>query len=112
MAKRSSVHVIPRVKGWAVLREGNERATSTHPTQAEAAKEGREIARRDETEFFLHAQDGRIREHHTYGEAEKTPEKGEEVTESQQNEQQGPLGGVTDQVGQAAQGVQDRRWVR
>jgi pyruvate/2-oxoglutarate dehydrogenase complex dihydrolipoamide acyltransferase (E2) component len=81
---RSPVHVEPREKGWAVVREGNQRATSVHPTQAEAAKEGREIARRDETEFFLHAQDGRIREHSSYGEAQAI-EKGEEVTEDAQN---------------------------
>ena len=68
MAKRLLVHVEVQQKGWAVIRESNERATSVHPTQAEAAKEGRDIARRDEIEFFLHAQDGRIREHDSYGE--------------------------------------------
>src|SRR5215216_5557579 len=76
MAKRSPVHVEVRQKGWAVVREGNERATSVHPTQAEAAKEGRDIARRDETEFFLHAQDGRIREHRSYGQETSATEKG------------------------------------
>jgi hypothetical protein len=56
------------------------------------------------------------REHSSYGEANAL-EKGEEVTEGAQNSEQGqgPLGGVTDQVGQVTQGVQDtggRRWVR
>jgi pyruvate/2-oxoglutarate dehydrogenase complex dihydrolipoamide acyltransferase (E2) component len=87
MAKRSPVHVEPRQKGWAVVREGNERATSVHPTQAEAAKEGRDIARRDGTEFFLHAQDGRIREHNSYGEG-GAAEKGGEMSESQNLAQQ------------------------
>ncbi len=68
MANKSSVHVESRESGWAVIREGSGRATSVHPTQAEAAKEGRDIARRDGTEFFLHARDGRIREHNSYGE--------------------------------------------
>jgi hypothetical protein len=47
-------------------------------------------------------------EHSSYGEA-KALEKGEEVTEGRQNNEQGqgPLGGVTDQVGQVTQGVQD-----
>ena len=67
MASKAPVHVEPRESGWAVIREGNERATSLHPTQAEAAKEGRDIARRDETEFFLHAQDGSVREHKSMG---------------------------------------------
>jgi Uncharacterized protein conserved in bacteria (DUF2188) len=87
MAKRSPVHVEPRKKGWAVVREGNERATSVHLTQAEAAKEGQDIARRDETEFFLHAQDGRIREHNSYGEA-GAAEKGGGMSESQNLAQQ------------------------
>ena len=72
MANNPPVHVEPRQDGWAVVREGNERATSVHPTQAEAAQEGRELARRDETEFFLHAQDGRIREHNSYDEASRS----------------------------------------
>ena len=84
MARRSPVHVEPREKGWAVVREGNDRATSVHSTQAEAAKEGRDIARRNETEFFLHAQDGRIREHRNYGEVEATEKEGE-MTEGVQN---------------------------
>jgi uncharacterized protein (TIGR02271 family) len=68
MVNKPPVHVETRESGWAVVREGSERATSLHPTQSEAAKEGRELARRDETEFFLHAQDGRVREHRNYGE--------------------------------------------
>ncbi len=47
--------------------DGKKQATSTHPTQSEAAEEGRNLARSEETEFFLHAQDGRVREHRNYG---------------------------------------------
>ena len=68
MANKPPVHVELRGNGWAVVREGSERANTLHPTQSEAAKAGRELARRDETEFFLHAQDGRVREHRNYGE--------------------------------------------
>jgi uncharacterized protein (TIGR02271 family) len=66
MAQKPSVHIEFREEGWAVVREGNKRATSSHPTQSEAAEYGRDLARRDNTEFFLHAQDGRIREHRDY----------------------------------------------
>ena len=83
MANKPPVHVEPRESGWAVVREGNERATSLHHTQAEAATAGRDVARRDGTEFFLHAQDGSIREHNIYGEVQ-TREKGEDVSEGQQ----------------------------
>ena len=68
MANKPPVHVELRGNGWAVVREGSERANTLHPTQSEAAKAGRKLARRDETEFFLHAQDGRVREHRNYGE--------------------------------------------
>jgi uncharacterized protein (TIGR02271 family) len=76
MANKPPVHVEPRENGWAVVREDSERARSLHPTQSEAAKEGREIARREETEFFLHAQDGRVREHRIYGEETPSADKG------------------------------------
>ncbi|HEV2092360.1 MAG TPA: DUF2382 domain-containing protein, partial [Rubrobacter sp.] len=56
-----------RADGWTVVREGNDRATSVHHTQAEAAKAGRKIAREDGTEFLLHAKDGRVRDRSDYG---------------------------------------------
>ena len=68
MANKPPVHVELRGNGWAVVREGSARANAVHPTQSEAAEAGRELARRDGTEFFLHAQDGRVREHRSYGE--------------------------------------------
>jgi len=67
MANKAPVHVVSRADGWAVVREGRERATSVHPTQAEAARAGREIARKDGAEFLLHARDGRIRDRSDYG---------------------------------------------
>jgi uncharacterized protein (TIGR02271 family) len=76
VAKKLPVHVEQSEKGWAVMREGSERATSVQPTQAEAAKEGREIARREKVAFFLHAQDGRVREHRNYGEGMPPSDKG------------------------------------
>jgi uncharacterized protein (TIGR02271 family) len=76
MANTSPVHVEYRENGWAVIRQGTDQPVSVHPTQAEAAKEGRDIARREETEFFLHAQDGRVREHHSYGEGSSSTDQG------------------------------------
>ena len=67
MASQAPIHVLSRNDGWAVVREGNDRATSVHTTQAEAAKAGREIAREDGAEFLLHARDGRIRDRSDYG---------------------------------------------
>jgi hypothetical protein len=65
--KKRSVHVTPRDDGWAVMREGNQRASSVHPTQKEAVKVGRHAARKDRTEFYLHNQQGEIRECESYG---------------------------------------------
>jgi len=41
--------------------------SGTFPTQAEAAKVGRDTARRDHTEVLVHRRDGRIRERESYG---------------------------------------------
>src|ERR671912_2166952 len=76
MAQKPAVHVEFRGEGWAVVREGNKRATSTHPIQSEAAESGRELARRDKSEFFLHAQDGQIREHRDYREGQPSADEG------------------------------------
>jgi uncharacterized protein (TIGR02271 family) len=122
MANKPPVHVIPRKNGWAVVREGNERATSVHRTQSEAAKEGRDIARRDETEFLLHANDGRVRDSSDYGTSTTEGAQERAASEDQrQNEEQGTekrgqetkggagdaVGQVTDQAGQAVEGIQD-----
>ncbi len=71
MAQKTAVHIELRDGAWSVVREGNIRATSTHPTQSEAAESGKELARRDGTEFFLHGQDGQIREHRDYREGQE-----------------------------------------
>jgi uncharacterized protein (TIGR02271 family) len=76
MAQKPAVHIESRGEEWAVVREGNERATSTHSTQSEAAEIGRDLARRDKSEFFLHAQDGQIREHRDYREGQSSEEEG------------------------------------
>ena len=65
--KKPGVHVTPREDGWAVIREGNERASSVHSTQKEAEQKGRRTARNDKTEFYLHNQQGAIRERDSYG---------------------------------------------
>jgi hypothetical protein len=65
---KGDIHVVPGENGWRVETEGANRARSTHPTQAEAWKAGKDVARRTKTEALLHGRDGRIRERSTYGE--------------------------------------------
>jgi hypothetical protein len=70
--KKKGVHVTPRGDKWAVVREGSERASSLHDTQEQADKKGRETARRDKTEFYLHNEQGQIRERESYGSKSKS----------------------------------------
>src|SRR5215204_724255 len=93
MAQKPAVHVEFRGEGWAVIREGNKRATSTHPTQSDAAESGRDLARRDKSEFFLHARNGQIREHRDYREGQPSADEGSVDTVSE------TVGTVTDVVG-------------
>ena len=65
--RKKGVHGTPRGDKWAVVREGSERASSLHDTQAQAEKKGRETARRDRVEFYLHDRQGQIRERDSYG---------------------------------------------
>jgi uncharacterized protein (TIGR02271 family) len=106
MAQKPAVHIELRGEGWAVVREGNKRATSIHPTQSEAAESGRELARRDKTEFFLHAQDGQIREHREYREGQPSADEGIVDTVSETvGTVTGVVGGTTGVAAQAAGGA-------
>ena len=60
-------HVVPHDGEWAVQREGADRASSIHGTQAEAISAGRELAQGTHGELRIHGSDGRIREGYSYG---------------------------------------------
>lgn len=61
------MHVVPQDGRWAAKREGNQRASSLHDTQAKAERAGRPVARTEQTEFYLHGKDGQIRQKDSYG---------------------------------------------
>lgn len=52
---------------WRVKREGADRASSVHGTQADAWGRARELARGTQGEAFLKNRDGVIRERNTFG---------------------------------------------
>ena len=54
--------------GWLVARQGS-RVISRHRTQSEAAKEGKELAKRERVEFVLKGRDGQVRERSCFGSA-------------------------------------------
>ncbi|MDQ3766286.1 MAG: DUF2188 domain-containing protein [Actinomycetota bacterium] len=64
---KKNIHVTPHGDKWAVKREGSSRASSVHNTQNEAEQKGRQAARKDKTEFYLHNRQGQIRERDSYG---------------------------------------------
>ncbi len=66
MGKKNQ-HVVPAGDQWGVKGEGNERLTSRHDTQREAAAAARDIARREHSEVVIHRPDGRIRDRDSYG---------------------------------------------
>lgn len=75
MGDKKDLHVTKRPSGdWQVKREGAERASSTHRTQAEAAEQARDQARREHVEVVIHRPDGRIRDSDSYGNDPCPPE--------------------------------------
>lgn len=62
-------HVTPSEDGWAVIREGAERATSVHATKKEAVSAGRETAKgHAPSELIVHKQDRSVQETFSYDE--------------------------------------------
>lgn len=61
------VHTVPHGGGWANRRAGAARVSKTFRTKAEAQAAGRDTARRERTEHFIHRKDGQIGERNSYG---------------------------------------------
>lgn len=60
--------VMPRGDGrWEVKKDGNDRASSVHDTQAQAIEKGREQARANKEEFAIHNRQNQIRSKDSYG---------------------------------------------
>lgn len=66
MSKRDQ-HVVPHKDGWAVRGAGSRRASSVHDTQEQAIDAGRETARNQRSELYIHGRNGRIRERDSHG---------------------------------------------
>jgi hypothetical protein len=60
-------HVIPRADKWAVVNEGNSRASSVFDTQTEAIEAARKLAKDSAGQLVVHGRTGRIRERDHYG---------------------------------------------
>lgn len=63
-----NIHVTHRNDGnWAVIGEGDKRASSLHDTQSEAIEAGRPLAQGNRAELVIHDRDNRIRDKDSYG---------------------------------------------
>jgi hypothetical protein len=68
VTKKTTQHVVKSADGgWAVKKGGAEKATKIYPTQEEAITRGREIAKNQKAEFYIHGLDGKIRDKKSYG---------------------------------------------
>ena len=66
--KGKNQHVVPHGIEWAIRGEGNDRLTKIVGTQKEAIEIARGISINQNSELFIHGENGRIRERNTYGE--------------------------------------------
>lgn len=63
---QNEVHVVPNPNGgWDVKQNG--RVLAHFVLQSDAKTKGIEVAKRYNTEFFLHGRDGKIIERNSYG---------------------------------------------
>lgn len=64
---RTTFRVVPREEGWAVEKEGAERAASVQETKKEAVERGRELAKTQApSQLVVYKQDGEVQETLTY----------------------------------------------
>jgi len=65
---KKNIHVTHRQDSrWAVVGEGDDRASGLYDTQAEAIERGRELARNNQAELVIHDRDNKIRDKDSYG---------------------------------------------
>lgn len=67
MSNRNRHHVVPHPEGWAIRREGSDRASAITPTKEQAIDRAREIAEREQGGVVIHRENGTIQEERTYG---------------------------------------------
>jgi uncharacterized protein YdaT len=67
MNKKRDIHVVPRGDGWAIKKEGAQRAGVVTDTQKAAIERAREQAVREKVEVVIHRKDGTIRDSDSYG---------------------------------------------
>lgn len=68
MTKKVNRHVTPNPDGtWNNKKEGAQRASSVHNTQAEAEREAIRQSKQEKGEVFIHGKDNKFRDRKSYG---------------------------------------------
>lgn len=75
MAKNKNYSVEPREDGWAVQRDGSQRASSLHEKKSDAIAAGKELAKTSQGELRIKGKDGKIQNSNTYGPSDPNPPK-------------------------------------
>ncbi len=52
---------------WENKKEGSNKPLSSHQTKDNALDKGKQIAKKEEVEHFIHGKDGKIQERNSYG---------------------------------------------
>lgn len=61
-ARGEHQHVVPHSSKWAILREGNERASHVFDTKEEALEKAKEMGEKEGVRVVVHKKDGKIQD--------------------------------------------------
>ncbi|PJD93228.1 MAG: hypothetical protein CK424_03310 [Legionella sp.] len=68
MTKKTGQHIVKNpAGGWAVKKGGASKATKIYNTKDEAVEHGKQIAKNQKTELYIHGKDGKIQDKNSYG---------------------------------------------
>ena len=67
MSKSRNQHVVTHNGNWGVRAEGASKVSKEFETKTEAVNWGRNVARNQESELFIHGMNGRIQDRDSYG---------------------------------------------
>ncbi len=67
MSNKARHVVVNPSGGWSVRQTGASRASKTFDSQAEAVRYGKETAKKERTELYIHRRDGTIRNKDDFG---------------------------------------------
>jgi len=67
MMGKDSRHVVPGSSGgWSVRKTGAAKASKNFGTQADAVQYGKELARKNSSDLYVHSKSGTVRDHVSY----------------------------------------------